>query len=93
MRYRLVSPESKSCKVRARGGRNRAAKRAVKHCTRLRVDRDYREEAGTVLVVGAVPLQEVTGWGGSALSVETLLLAHDAEPPPGALVPCVLCHT
>lgn len=38
-----------------------------------------------MLVVGAVPLQEVAGWGGSAPSVETLLLAHDVEPPPGAL--------
>lgn len=57
--------------------------RTVKHCARLRVDRDYRETSGSVLVAGATPLQEIASWAGRSADVQVLLLAPGAGTPPG----------
>lgn len=57
--------------------------RTVKHCARLRVDRDYRETSGSVLVAGATPLQEIASWAGQSADVQVLLLAPNAGTPPG----------
>ncbi len=60
-----------------------AARRAVKHCVRLRVDRAYREACGSVLLAGATPVREVAGWAGAPAAVLVLLLGPGAAPPPG----------
>ena len=51
----------------------------IKHCCKLSASRAYREQAGSVLVVGHVPVQEIAEF----TSVRVLFLAQDAPPLPG----------
>ena len=53
--------------------------RAVKHCRKLRASRAYREESGSVLIVGQTPIQELA----DRTSVRVLFLAEGAASPAG----------
>ena len=74
--------------------------RAVKHCVKLRTTRAYREACGKTLVVGAIPVAELTEHATAAATedpaeplhalVETLFLAHDADAPAGLVTANVL---
>ena len=57
---------------------------AVKHCCKLRASRAYREESGSVLIVGQTPIQELAG----QTAVKVLFLAEGAAPLPGAVSGC-----
>jgi len=51
----------------------------VKHCCKLVASRAYREQAGSVLVVGHIPVQEIAEHTG----VRVLFLARNASAPAG----------
>ena len=51
----------------------------IKHCCKLIASRAYREQAGSVLVVGHIPIQEIAEF----TSVRVLFLAQDATAPAG----------
>ena len=51
----------------------------IKHCCKLVASRAYREQAGSVLVVGHIPVQEIAEF----TSVRVLFLAQHASPPAG----------
>ena len=51
----------------------------IKHCCKLVASRAYREEAGSVLIVGHIPIQEVA----KHTAVRVLFLAEDAAAPTG----------
>ncbi|KAK9810414.1 hypothetical protein WJX72_010321 [[Myrmecia] bisecta] len=54
----------------------------VKHCMKLRTSSSYRQEMGSVLVVGITPILEVTGNGGD-IHTQVLFLLDDTEVPEG----------
>lgn len=58
---------------------------AVKHCVRLRTSGAYREACGTVLVVGEVPLSELSAPSAqhSTAVVRVCFLSVGAELPAG----------
>lgn len=51
----------------------------IKHCCKLVASRAYREEAGSVLIVGHIPIQEVA----EHTAVRVLFLVQDAAAPTG----------
>ena len=59
----------------------------MKHCCRLRADRGYRQESGSVLIVGQTPIQEVA----AITNVRVLFLAEGAAPLEG-MIPASWVH-
>jgi len=59
----------------------------VKHCCKLRDSRAYREESGSVLVIGHNPIQEIA----CHTRIRTLFLAPNADECPGERLYISLC--
>ena len=56
----------------------------VKHFAKLVKNRAYRDACGSVVVAGSTLLEEIYGAGGIEVDdAKTLILAEDAETPPG----------
>ena len=51
----------------------------IKHCCKLVTSRPYREQAGSVLIVGHIPVQEIA----EHTAVRVLFLAQGAPTPAG----------
>ena len=60
----------------------------IKHCCKLTASRPYREQAGSVLVVGRIPVQEIA----AHTEIRVLFLAQGASAPAGESTSTMLLH-